>query len=83
MLREYASWQPVALSCLFGAKVLKANRCVAKADKLLLKPSSIRLLSINVALKEISWSRLLGPGDGGADLTDDISADISALAAFQ
>lgn len=47
------------------------------------KPSSILPLSINVGLKEISRSKWQGAKDEGADLTDDISVDISTLAAFQ
>ncbi len=43
--------------------------------------SSILPLSINVGLKEISWSKQQGAEDEGADLTDDISVDISTLAA--
>lgn len=65
------------------SKLLKRNRCVARADKLMQKPSSILPLSINVGLKEISRSKQLGAEDEGADLTDDISAGISTLAAFQ
>lgn len=65
------------------SKLLKRNRCVARAGKLMLQPSSILPLSINVGLKEISRSKQRGAEDEGADLTDDISVDISTSAAFQ
>lgn len=65
------------------SKLLKGNRCVARADKLENKPSSILPLSINVGLKEISRSKQLGAEDESADLTDDISVDISTLAGFR
>jgi len=39
------------------SELLKGNRCVARADKLTVKPSSILTLSINVGLKEILRSK--------------------------
>lgn len=78
MSGEGATRQPVTLS-----RLLKTNRFVARADKLTEKPSSILPLSINVGMKEISRSKQLGAEDESADLTDDISVNISTLAGFQ
>lgn len=55
----------------------------SRTDKRRQKTTSIPPPSINAGLKEISRWTPLGAEDEGADMTDDISADISILAAFQ
>lgn len=75
--------QPGTLSCLFGA-ISPRGIDVSPGQKSFCRaPSSVLRLSINVGLKEISGSKQLRADevDEGADLTDDISVDISTLAA--